>query len=258
MKPRLLRLFVLMAVLVVAFIWLGRWQWHVAHNKADRQQLAHASSASVEPLDKLLKPETAFNNELSLRRVSARGVYDPAHTQLVAGRRLDGVNGYWLITPLVVDTTHARLVVLRGFVTKTTDLPAVPSGQVTVTGALAPGESPSQMGSLPDGQIGAIDLGLLLNQWGGSVYNGFIFMTAQTPKSAQTATVVKFIPPPVPHSDSLNLQNAVYAIQWWVFAGFAAFVWVKMVRDEHELELLQTDSSDDETASANAGKETHV
>lgn len=34
-------------------------------------------------------------------------------------------------------------------------------------------------------------------------------------------------------------QNYGYAVQWWLFAGFAVFLWVKLVLDERDPARLQ-------------------
>jgi len=31
----------------------------------------------------------------------------------------------------------------------------------------------------------------------------------------------------------LTWRNAAYALQWWVFGLFAAYMWWRMVRDDH-------------------------
>jgi cytochrome oxidase assembly protein ShyY1 len=44
----------------------------------------------------------------------------------------------------------------------------------------------------------------------------------------------------VPESEppsGFALQNLSYALQWWLFAGFAVFFWWRLVRDAHEREL---------------------
>ena len=38
------------------------------------------------------------------------------------------------------------------------------------------------------------------------------------------------VPPPMPET-GLNVRNAGYALQWWVFAAFGAYMWVRMVRE---------------------------
>lgn len=239
MKPRFVRLFVIMVALVAAFVWLGNWQWQTAHNKANQKVLEKSSSQAREPLDDVLRPQTAFDNSRSLQPVTVTGHYEDARTELVAGRVLDGRHGYWVMTPLVVHSTGARLPIVRGFVEKATNIPKPPSGTVTLEGALAPGESVSTLGDLPTGQIGSIDLGLLLNEWGGRVYDAFIFVTKQTPATSHTAgqAVVQPIPPPVPRTTHIEWRNAAYAVQWWVFAAFAVFMWIRLVREEHMAQL---------------------
>lgn len=234
MKPRFVRLFVVMLVLVAAFLWLGKWQWDSAHDSQSNKDIAKWASQKRVPLTTLMKPMEAFDNSHSLRPVTVTGTYDTAKTELVAGRVLRGERGYWLVTPLVVDGNGARIPVLRGFVTTTSHMPKPPSGKVTIEGAVAPGESVSQMGALPPGQIGTIDMGLLLNEWGGKVYNAFIFSTKQTPATAHQAGAasVAYVAPPVDRKTTINLRNAMYAVQWVVFSGFAIFMWVKMVRDD--------------------------
>lgn len=233
-KPRFVRLFVVMAVLVAAFVWLGNWQWGTAHSSENDKVLETQLAKPRVPLTQVMKPQTMFDNDMSLQPISVSGTYDVAHTKLVAGRALDKVDGYWLMTPLVVDGTGARLPIVRGFVTQTTHLPKPPSGRVTIEGALAPGESASQLGDLPAGQIGTIDIGLLLNEWGGTIYNAFIFTTKQTPATVVAAgdAQVQAVPPPVPGRSHIEWRNAAYALQWWVFAAFTVFMWFKLVRDE--------------------------
>ena len=131
------------------------------------------------------------------------GTYDASGQVLVADRRLDGVAGYWVVTPLVVDPAGsvraARIAVLRGFVTDGTGTGPAPSagGPVTVTGTLAPGESPaSSAAALPDGQLGSLDLARLVNRWPGDLYNAFVFATAETPDASPG--VQRVPPPPLP------------------------------------------------------------
>jgi DNA-binding transcriptional regulator of glucitol operon len=46
------------------------------------------------------------------------------------------------------------------------------------------------------------------------------------------------------HAASGSWQNYGYAVQWWLFAGFAVFLWVKTVLDE--LDPTRTEAQDDE------------
>ena len=41
------------------------------------------------------------------------------------------------------------------------------------------------------------------------------------------------------HTGTGSWQNYGYAVQWWLFAGFAVFLWVKLVLDELYQERTQ-------------------
>ena len=42
-------------------------------------------------------------------------------------------------------------------------------------------------------------------------------------------------PPPITEI-GLNLLNVFYAVEWVIFAGFAIFLWYRLVKDAWELE----------------------
>jgi len=89
--------------------------------------------------------------------------------------------------------------------------------------------------------MSALDLSLLVNRWPGVMYNAFVFATAEQPDLTSVASpAVVRVPPPAPASGALSWRNAAYALQWWVFALFAAWMWWKMVRDDYETGRLQT------------------
>lgn len=241
LKPRWLGLLGLLLVLLVAFTVLGLWQLNVARDEARKTALADAPRLPVVALTSLLTPHGEFPATASGRRVEAAGRYDPAGQVLVANRRLDGALGYWVVTPLVITDTGARLAVLRGFVrSPETALPPTSAGEVTVLGTLAPGESPAASArTLPAGQLASLDLARLVNVWDGPIYNAFLFAISETPDATAaapaggsgTGAIERVPPPPVP--SGLSLRNAAYALQWWVFGLFAAWMWWRMVRDDH-------------------------
>ncbi|HET7660047.1 MAG TPA: SURF1 family protein [Oryzihumus sp.] len=238
LRPRWLGLLALVVVVMVTFTMLGLWQLNVARDKGRAEAVKAAPKRPVAALTTVVRPQAQFPADGSGRRVTATGRYDAAGQVLVTPRLLDGRRGYWVVTPLVVDGTGARLAVVRGFVTDPAAATRPPAtGPVTVTGSLAPAESPSDVGAaLPDGQLGSVDLAHLVNRWGGQIYNAFVFATAERPDvTTGTAGIVR-VPPPPPAGGGLALRNAGYAVQWWVFALFALYMWWRMVRDEHTRE----------------------
>ena len=242
LKPRWLGLFALLVLIIVTFTQLGLWQLHVAQDKGLTDALQKAREARPALIDTVVRPHEPFPNPQSNRAVTAIGAYVASDQFLVGPRRLEGRTGYWVVTPLVVEETGARLAVVRGFVTDPADAGGVPEGRVSVDGSLAPGESPAAapagLPAWPQETLGSIDLSILVNRWPGDIYNAFVF--AQSEKSAtgagiQPAAGLDRVPPPEV-TGGLKWRNAAYALQWWVFAGFAAFMWFRMVRDDAQHE----------------------
>jgi cytochrome oxidase assembly protein ShyY1 len=174
--------------------------------------------------------------------VRFKGHYDPSGQMLVSGRILNNTKGFWVVTPVVVNGTGSRIPVVRGFVASPSAATKPSNAPVTVTGALAPGEAPSAL-STPAGQLTTVDLASLLTKWGGNVYNGFVFLTAEQP--AMHTPSVQAFPPPKPANGGLSLVNAGYALQWWTFAVFAIFIYFRELRREAHPELRANTTAPD-------------
>ena len=236
LKPRWLGLFVLVVVVVVTFVQLGFWQLHVAQDKGLAAALQQAHQAQPMAVATILAPQQPFPNSESGRPVTAVGTYAASGQVIVGPRRLQGHTGYWVLTPLTL-TTGAVLPVVRGFVSDPSAVQPPPAGRIALDGSLAPGESPADPPALPAGAppaLGSVDLSILVNTWSGSLYNAFVF--AQSEKTSSGAPVaasagLQRVPPPEV-SGGLQWRNAAYAVQWWMFAAFAVFMWFRMVRDD--------------------------
>ena len=227
-------------VVMVSFGMLGLWQLNVARDKGRAEQVQAAPRRPVADIAAVLRPHGSFPSDGTGRRVTATGSYDGSSQVLVTPRLLGGRRGYWVVTPLVVRSTGARLAVVRGFVTDPSQAVAPAATEVTVSGTLAPGESSGDTahtdGALPDGQLASLDLALLVNRWPGSLYNAFVFATSERPDLTKAlAPAVQRVPPPALVGGGLRWRNAAYALQWWVFALFAAYMWWRMVREDYEL-----------------------
>lgn len=249
LKPRWLGLLVLVIAVIVTFVWLGSWQYRIAQDDGRAEALAAAAALPRIPLDEAITPHAAFPADASTRKITAVGHYAADRQFLVADRRLDGRPGYWVMTPLVADSTGASLAVLRGFVTDPAAAPPPPTGTVTIEGALAPGEAPSTGTDLPEGQLTSVDLARLVNEWDTKIYNAFLFATAESTDGAAVTIppTMERVPPPTLEGSPLQWRNAAYALQWWLFAGFAAWMWWKMVREDHRKELSAASAAEGET-----------
>lgn len=245
LKPRHLGLLVVALLIVIAFIQLGRWQLGVAEDEALRESLAKARAQQPVAIETVLRPHTDFPNNRSTLPVSATGTFGTDQA-IVAGRRLHGETGFWVVAPFTVSATGATLPVLRGWVASPDAVPPVPSGTVTVTGGLAPPESPYAGESPPQGQLGSIDTSVLVGRWPGDLYNAFVFQKSETP--AATATTLGAMERvPTPTGDTgFKWRNAAYALQWWVFAAFALYIWWRTLRADTEDEALREAGDNDE------------
>ena len=210
---------ILMLVLIVAFGLLSRWQWSRAQR--DRVEAPPVAASQVFTSGSAL-PSSAYGV-----RVAATGTYDAAHQTLVA----HGHGTFWVVTPLRTPAGEA-LPVARATVTGPDD-PAVADvtpGAVAVVGVAQPFEGdPGTSSTLPSGQTDRLtESGLGLPY---AVAGGWLALESQTPAPAASAVPVQ---PPVSaeSSASIRLQNASYAVQWLLFAGFVVFFWWRMLRDD--------------------------
>jgi cytochrome oxidase assembly protein ShyY1 len=157
------------------------------------------------------------------------------------------------VTPFVVRSSGARIAVVRGFVTDPGQALAPAATETTVSGTLAQGESPTgetalAAPTLPEGQMGFLDLSRLVNRWPGTLYNAFVFATAEHPDVTLVASpAVQQVPPPPLVGSGLSWRNAAYAMQWWVFALFAGYMWWRMVRDDYEYGRHDHDQENDDS-----------
>ncbi|MGP3941009.1 SURF1 family protein [Streptomyces sp. 6N106] len=252
LTPRwwVINVFTLLAIPVCLF--MGSWQLSRFETRVDthNQQQDDASrerKAAARPLSDLL-PVTA---KTSGERATATGRYDTTHQLLVPDRRLDGRDGFYVLTLLRVngdvggakDGAGAKaLPVVRGWLPGDADdpasaakVPAPPSGEVTVTGALQAsehqgGDGVSAAGGLPRGQLGMISAASLVNLVPYQVYDAWV-------TSSQAPGALKPVPPTAAEGTGLDIkafQNLGYTGEWFVFAGFVIFMWFRLFRREAE------------------------
>lgn len=232
-KPGWLALLALLVVVVVSFYQLGMWQIGVSSNEASREHAQAQAARPTEPLAEVTGPQQPFPSDGAGLSVTTEGEYAAELQFLVPGRLLEGESGYWVVTPVrTQDPGEAALLpVVRGFVTDPADADEPPAGSVRVTGALAPSESPGEagdLGRLPEGQRAAIDTADLVNAWDDPVYNAFVFLVDEEP--AVTSADVRRVPPPVFGDSGIVWRNFGYGLQWFTFAGFAVYMYVRFLR----------------------------
>ncbi|MET7461123.1 SURF1 family protein [Nonomuraea sp. NPDC005501] len=236
LSPRMLGLHLLTVAVLVSFILLGRWQLGVFQESGKPHVANDPAPVSVTTLARV---GAQMDGMSAGRRVTATGVYDASLQLLVVDREPDvdapggkvsRDRGYWVLTPLRLDD-GTLMPVVRGWTARPGGpAMAVPTGQVTVAGRLRPSQGTDSVQSRPDelpaGQVDTVSTGQLINVWTGrELRDGFL--VAQPPSGALTQ--VKIAPPVV--GGTLTWRNLAYAANWWIFAGFAVFMWFHFVRD---------------------------
>lgn len=245
--PRMIGLLVVFLAVAAVCGRLGAWQLDRAEVRgaaAQERRLAEIEAQAPVPIEDLIAPQTTFDGALVGRSVEVTGTYEADGQLLVTDRALDGRTGSLVLTPLRVasddpDADGAVLPVVRGWVAgeDPADLDAallavlaVPEGTVTVTGYLQGSEgSGLPPGDVPAGTTDSISSAELLGEWGGPIWTGYAVLTSSDP--AQDAGIA-LLPPPTRAGTGLNIQNLGYAAQWFVFGGFAVFLWIRLLKDE--------------------------
>lgn len=214
--PRWIGLTAAALLLIVAFGALSWWQWQRAQR--DRVDAAPVPASSLFGVQDPLDP-SAYG-----ARVEASGVYDAQAQVLVA----HGPSTYWIVTPLRPASGPA-IPVARGTVSSPDDpaVAAVPAGKVRVVGVAQPFEGdPGTTASLPPGQVERLVAAAFGTDYPMAL--GWIALQSADPAQSGVAPVVA--PISADSTSSIRLQNASYAVQWVLFAGFVVFFWVRMMR----------------------------
>mgnify|MGYP003334935438 CR=1 FL=1 len=223
-----------LAVVLIAYAcwWLGEWQFgRLADRKASNAIVRTNEDRPPTPVGEVVQVGGTVPTDDEWRVVSARGVYDPADTVVVRYRTRDGEAGVDAVVPLVTDD-GTSLLVDRGWLATDNqgsspaelDIPAPPSGKVTVTGYLrldGTGESTTVTDDSTRA-VSSVAIGQAQNR---TVYPGFVELKSETPAAADNLEPVE-----LPELD--NGPHFFYGLQWWFFGVLAVFGFSYLLYDE--------------------------
>jgi surfeit locus 1 family protein len=99
-----------------------------------------------------------------------------------------------------------------------------PAGTVIQTGILLPSEA--RASRTADGQLTAVELAVLAQEWPGPLIDGFVTLSNANAAEQGLEPATLTLP-----EGSGRLRNGAYALQWWVFAAFTLVMAVKMARE---------------------------
>jgi surfeit locus 1 family protein len=247
-RPRWIAALVLCLAIAGAFAALGQWQ---LSNSLDRGVAVDERAESLVPLGELAEPQQALTTEAAGRRVSIEAALVPGDYVVLEGRLHEGTAGYWLVGHLVEqsrDGAGASLAVALGWAANEE---AVASAARALNdeprdwgGRYYPSESP-QEDDFENGETNSLSTASLVNLWEeapNGVYAGYLVTDDAAPGLEE-------IDAPAPSTElSVNWLNIFYAIEWAVFAGFAIFLWFRLVRDAWERETEEAEEREQEAA----------
>ena len=227
LAPRYWGAHLLMALAVAAAVALGLWQYDAwgASRAAEARDLTDVPAVS---LDQVLTPDGVLAGDDLGRPVEVSGTWLPQSTLFVSDRRHDGRSGYWVMTPVLVG--DSALPVVRGWSAKP-EAPPV-EGPVELTGWVQASEGSSRRDDDPsDDVIPEMRIASIVQHVDGDLYSAYV-VSRETTTPAATAGLTQVAPDSIPRVGQLTaLRNLLYAFQWWIFAGFAVFIWVRWCRD---------------------------
>ena len=226
-------LFALVVVgLVAGTIWLGNWQFdRLTERKADNAVVRANETKNPTAVDDVLATGRTVSGDDEWRLVEATGEYAADETVAVRYRTRDGVSGIDVVVPLVTGS-GAALLVDRGWLetepsgTDRGDIPAPPSGQVTVEGwvrADGSGDS-TEVDDLSTRAVSSDKIGKALDR---DVYGGFVELRSE---NGDPADVLE----PVELPELNNGPHFFYGLQWWFFGVLAVFGFCYLAYDERK------------------------
>ena len=267
LKPRWIAGFVFAIAISGVFVLLSQWQFG---RSTQPEAPVNPATEQVQPLTGTLQPGEFFHGTDADQMVSARGTYDPEKQVLVPDRLHDGKPGYGVVSAFAVDGAPALagaaaspqtwIPVARGWVADPEDAPAPPSGTVELTGRLLPSEAPLPKTAPQPGQATAVSVAELINYWEVSSYPGFVAATAEVAGGADVspAAVPGDLLPleigPQPPGQQINWLNLFYSLEWVVFAGFALFIWWRLVKDDYHRDLEEALEDEHHEAAPDPGQ----
>jgi len=206
-------------------ILLGLWQLDRLEERRQRNQTIQAQldqpivdlSAGLDPAD-----------DLTYRRLRARGTFDAAHEIMLSNRSYSGQAGVHLITPLEIDGTDFAILVDRGWIPASQAgagerLAFRLEGTVEVSGIGRPSQTEPSIALLADPTAGPDSPPLL--QWRFLHLPSLqqqvpyellpVILEATEPIGTQT------LPKPQTEIDLSEGSHLSYAIQWFAFAAIS-------------------------------------
>lgn len=262
LKPKWIATLILALAISGIFVLLSQWQFS---RSQDSGPTPPSTTEKVQPLTTFYKPGVPMHADEADQMVSFRGHFEADKQVVVRDRIKNGATGFWVVTAFAVDGAPAIkgkaggvpvIPVARGWISDPSKARPAPAGAAAITGRLLPTEAPILAHPVA-GQVPSLSVAELINLWDTPSYSGFVSATSVKVNGTEVGaevgagagagagTAVSGMEPldigPQPQKTPVNWLNIFYGIEWVVFAGFAVFLWWRLVSDEYKRGLEDDD-----------------
>lgn len=225
---------------------MGMWQLNAWQERREAEAI-DLTRVEPEPIEDVIGPDDPFPGRKVGQPVVVSGTWLPESTLLVGNRKVDGVEGYWVTTPITVGgPDDPALMVVRGWTADRAEVPPAPEGTGEFVVWLQPGEGTGDFDEDPtDDVLPQLRIADALRHVDRDLYGAYGVVAdevadggwpvgdAATNDGTDGLAQADLEQLPAT-SGTTALKNLLYAIEWWVFGAFAAFIWWRWARDELE------------------------
>jgi surfeit locus 1 family protein len=236
----------------VIFALLGQWQLERTFTVVEPE----AQNEQVFVLNQIASPGAALTAEAANVLVSANIMLDQSNLFIVSNRLQqlgsEVVSGYWLIAnsgALLADNdTTGSLTVAIGFSENLATVEKarvelqqsmLPQAFVESTGRYLQTEAPLEtVDAAKPYLLGSLSLAQLVNLYSQepvASFAGFLALDTDPGLGLETIDL-----PPQEVGTQVNWLTLFYAVEWALFAGFAVFLWWRLVEDQRLRESTTT------------------
>jgi cytochrome oxidase assembly protein ShyY1 len=215
-------------VLVGIAGWLGYWQYDAWQERRSAEAADLTELAPV-PLTDLMGGDDPFPAPDLGRPVEVSGDWLDGGFW-VSGREYAGSDGFWAVNPLQVD--DAAVLVVRGWAPEADDDLLRVSGGAEVVGWLQPPEGGLVTDADADDDVfPEIRVADAVQRVDLDLYSAYVVADPDRTEASVGLDAAELASLPSPGRFTA-VRNLLYAVEWWIFGAFAAFIWWRWRRDQ--------------------------
>jgi cytochrome oxidase assembly protein ShyY1 len=225
----------LIFALIVAGVFAALGQWQLQRSIDDATVVERDTENAVS-LESVATVQSVISSNASGRLVTVSCDAVSGDDVVLTQRSSPQGTGSWLIRHCKL-SDGSSLAVALGWSKESINPASIAQPEGVLEGRYVPTES-AQQSNYREGERSALAIPELVNLWQdpGPVYGGYLVLTVAPDGLVTIGTEAP------PTSRQLNWLNLFYAAEWIIFAGFAVYLWYRLLKDEWLRELEEASS----------------